>query len=110
MIKNIKSKVVLTLLIAVIVLFLYFSGIGCVYRYFFNIPCPGCGMTRAVLCLLKLDFKGAFEYNYMVYSLPVVYALFLTEGKLFKKRLLNYIIMFLIGTLFLIRYIFILWR
>ena len=106
--KNIKEKLVLTLLIIVIVLFLYFSGIGCIYRYFLNSPCPGCGITRAVICLLKLDFKGAFEYNYMVYSLPVLYLMFLTDGKLFKKKLLNNIIIFLICFLFIIRYIMIL--
>ncbi len=102
------KKIIITLIIAVFIALLYFSGIGCVYRYFFNVPCPGCGMTRAFICLLKFDFKGALEYNFMIYSMPLVYAMFLTDGKLFRKKLLNYIVMFLVGVLFLIRYIFVL--
>ena len=65
-------------------------------------------MKRAIICLLKLDFKGAIEYNFMIYFMPLAYAMFLTDGKLFRKKLLNYIVIFLIGVLFLIRYIFVL--
>lgn len=35
----------------------------CPFRYFLGIPCPGCGMTRALLALLRLDIEGAFYYH-----------------------------------------------
>lgn len=36
---------------------------GCPFRFFLGVPCPGCGMTRAFLSLLRLDFKMAFAYH-----------------------------------------------
>lgn len=35
----------------------------CPFRLFFHIECPGCGMTRALFSLMKLDFKQAFQYH-----------------------------------------------
>lgn len=35
----------------------------CPFYFVFHIPCPGCGMTRAFLRALCLDFKGAFLYH-----------------------------------------------
>ena len=35
----------------------------CPVRRFLHFSCPGCGMTSAVLALLKLDFRSAFENN-----------------------------------------------
>lgn len=59
------------------------SGIGCPVRFFFGIRCPSCGMTRAILALLRLEFQKSLEYNLM--TIPVVFALFLG----FHKRLIR---------------------
>ncbi len=49
---------------AVLALALYLHGIiVCPVRCFFGIPCPGCGMTRALLSALRLDFSAAFAYH-----------------------------------------------
>ncbi len=45
------------------VLFLFVSGIHCFFRFFTGVPCPSCGMTRAFLSLLKLDFYRSFYYH-----------------------------------------------
>ena len=42
---------------------LYLLDIGCVFRLMTGIPCPGCGMTRAWLAALRLDFAAAFAYH-----------------------------------------------
>ena len=35
--------------------------------------CPGCGITRLFLSLLKLDFYQAFRYNPLIFvSLPII--------------------------------------
>ena len=44
-------------------LFLFVSGIHCFFRFFTGVPCPSCGMTRAFLSLLKLDFYRSFYYH-----------------------------------------------
>ena len=47
-----------------------FMNITCPIYAFFDFPCPTCGVTRAILSLLKLDFSGYLEYNAM--ALPMI--------------------------------------
>ena len=35
----------------------------CPIRHVTGIPCPGCGMSRALVCLLRGDWKGYAYYN-----------------------------------------------
>lgn len=44
---------------AVIVLLNLLFGTVCPLRILFGLPCPGCGMTRGFLSLLRLDFASA---------------------------------------------------
>lgn len=39
----------------------------CPLRLITGYPCPGCGITRASFCLLRLDFAGAFSLNPSVF-------------------------------------------
>lgn len=41
----------------------------CPFRMITHIPCPGCGMTRAMLCLGRLDFGKAIHLN--AFSIPL---------------------------------------
>lgn len=36
---------------------------GCLFRWLFGVSCPGCGLTRATLAALRLDFQAAFHYH-----------------------------------------------
>lgn len=51
---------------------------GCPVRRFFGVSCPGCGMMRACLSLIQLDFRAAFAYHPLVFVLvpAVLYILF----------------------------------
>lgn len=40
-------------------------GIPCLFRLVTGFQCPGCGNSRAVLALLRLDLQAAFGYNYL---------------------------------------------
>ena len=84
---------------------LYWTGIGCVWRYFLHINCPGCGMTRAVICALKGDFAGAFSYHFMFWSLPLLVLLIVFDGKLFRRKWMNYALMGVIALGFLVNYL-----
>lgn len=61
--KKYKSEIGLVIALAIYVLFLQISGIHCPIRYLSGISCPGCGMSRACLSALRLDFAMAFYYN-----------------------------------------------
>ena len=44
---------------------------GCPIRLLTGVSCAGCGMTRAWLCALRLDFRQAFYYH-PLFPLPAV--------------------------------------
>jgi len=47
----------------------------CPSMWLFGLPCPACGMTRAALQLLRLNFVQAFNYNPAIFLVPfAVYA------------------------------------
>lgn len=84
-----KEKLLSCLLVAVIVVAMYLFDIPCLFRLWFNITCPGCGMTRAYISLLHLEIRQAFAYNAMFWSAPILLLLYLFDGKLFKRKWLN---------------------
>lgn len=85
--------------------FLYFSGFECRILKYLHIICPGCGMTRAVRALVQLDFVTAFSYHPMVYSMPLVMIYIFTNGRMFKKKIVDDIILICIGAGFVINYV-----
>ncbi|MBR6791065.1 MAG: DUF2752 domain-containing protein [Oscillospiraceae bacterium] len=80
-------KKCLPLLILAAAVFLL--DIGCPIRKLTGFPCPGCGMTRACLAALRLNFAEAFRYH-PLWILPVPLFLLSLRQPLFKnKRLEN---------------------
>ena len=43
--------------------------IPCIFKTYFKIPCPGCGLTRAFREILSLNLLEAFKYN--ILSIPL---------------------------------------
>jgi hypothetical protein len=74
----------------------------------FHVPCPGCGITRAHFAALSLDFKKAFRYHPLFFTvLPLL--LYVPHRKAFRKPLnakTEAWIFFVWLALFLIVYIF----
>lgn len=78
-----QKKYIGRFFLGLLLLVLLFSY-RCPFRLLFGIPCPGCGMTRAFLCLLRLDIRGAFHYHPLF---PLVLLLALWGGfALLHKR------------------------
>lgn len=74
--------------ILAIVLFysvLHLLNIGCPIKYITGISCAGCGMTRAWLCVLRLDFSGAYYFHPLYWLVPFPVMLYLIRNKLTRK-------------------------
>ena len=83
-----KAFVRCTLLLAVFVIYAvlatHFLGHACPINLVFGVPCPGCGLTRAVLLLFRGDFFGAFSMHPLVFALPVIAGLLIAA--IFSER------------------------
>ncbi len=62
-----------------------------------GLPCPGCGMTRALLAAIHLDFPRALAMHPMFWSVPVLLVCFWLDGKLFPRRWMNIAFYVLLG-------------
>lgn len=88
-IKELKNSLLLTALYTAVLLVFWYFEIPCLFKEFLGINCPGCGMSRAVWSVLRLDFAAAFYYHPMVFTLPVLYLYFLFGGRVFNKKWLD---------------------
>lgn len=68
---------------------LFFSNnivIPCIFKLITGFYCPGCGITRAILSILKGDVYQAFRYNSIIFiDIPVIVALLICN-KLYKEN------------------------
>ena len=72
---------------------------GCLIRNRFHIYCPGCGGTRAVEALLRLQLEQSLYYNPVVILLIIVTVCIVIirfieskSGKKHKERMLVYVL------------------
>jgi hypothetical protein len=78
--------------------------VGCVFRRVTGIPCPGCGMTRAHLAALQLDFKTAFFYHPLWFlpvpliGLQILFPEGIFERKSWNQCLIGFLIVVVLGT------------
>lgn len=74
---RIGKRIRLTLFLSSYFLIAYallnYFDITCVFLKLFGVPCPGCGMTRAFLAMLKLDFYSAAKHNIVIFFMPYVF-------------------------------------
>ncbi len=103
---NVKKKLIYTLIYAAIIFMMSVFKIPCIFIRNFGIPCPGCGMTRALKAALVFDFEKAFSYHWMVWTLPIMYIYFIWEGQLFEKKWIDAVIWCIIGAGFLINWLY----
>lgn len=60
--------------------------ITCPIKQLTHMPCPTCGMTRALMALISLDFVGYVRYNAM--SVFIIIAVWLLVHRdFFEKKL-----------------------
>ena len=111
-------KLILSLLIIIIMLifFLYLNKnygfyIPCLFHKLTNLYCPGCGITRSIVSLLKGNISEAFKYNQLVFillpflTIYFIYKIYLyltnSQDKIIKKiPNITWIILLIITILF----------
>ena len=104
-IKELKNKLYLTAFYIAIIILFWCLNIPCIFKHLFNCECPGCGMTRAILSAFEFDFKDAFTFHPMFWSMPILYVYFLLDGKVIGKKFFDVFILSAIFLGFLLNWI-----
>ncbi len=103
--KKLKEALPAICAVALVYGILYFAGIGCPIKYLTGVSCMGCGMTRAYLSLLRLDFASAFRYH-PLFPIPAIAAvLFLFRSRISQKivKVLLFTTIVLFSIIYLLR-------
>jgi len=99
-----KSQILRMALIAIGVALVFVLDYSCPFLYFLDIPCLGCGMSRAWKSFITGDFAGAFGYHRAYWIVPILCLYIWKSGRLFKNKVLNGIIILVILLLFVENY------
>lgn len=86
---TLKKKMCILLAVAAFGVILVILDLGCFYRNTFHIACPGCGMSRALISVLKFNFSDAFYYHPLFPVVPLAVSVFLFYEKLHKALLIT---------------------
>lgn len=107
-----KRAIIITVIAFLNVLILLKLNYKCPWRQSLHIYCAGCGGTRMLKSILKLDFYQAFRYNPLLFTLlliSIIYLIYITVNKLLKKEYYKfkanhlYILLFLTITFMILR-------
>lgn len=104
-IKNFRYKILITVCVLIFAAVLYLLPISCFFLSLTGIPCPGCGMTHALISALRLDFASAFSHHIMFWSVPILYICFLFDGRLFKAKAVNVVLYAIMAAGFAVNWI-----
>lgn len=103
--KKLKEALPAICAVALVYGILYVAGIGCPIKYLTGVSCMGCGMTRAYLSLLRLDFASSFRYH-PLFPIPAIAAvLFLFRSRISQKivKVLLFTTIVLFSIIYLLR-------
>lgn len=65
-----------------LVFFKYKIGIPCLFHEITGLYCPGCGMTRAIISIIELNFYQALRFNMLIFIvIPFVIIYFILKDK-----------------------------
>lgn len=59
-------------------------------------PCPGCGMTRAMFRLLRLDFAGAWQVHPFIYPIGLLFMMFCISRYVLNGKYMNVVKWFML--------------
>ena len=78
--KNIKfGKILILVLLGLSIIFLLIkkfskiTGSICLIRGLTGIPCPSCGMSRAIIAFINGDIINAFRFSIILVTIYIIY-------------------------------------
>ena len=104
-ITQLRGKLLLTAGYFGALLILHWLDAQCIFLSWFHIPCPGCGMSRAFAAALRFDFREAFAYHPMFWSMPILYLYYLIDGGVFRSKKVNTAILVFIAVGFVVQWV-----
>lgn len=63
--------------------------IPCLWKSIFGVQCLGCGLTTAFISLIELDYRKAFESNWLIYIITPFGFYYLTQDYIKFSRKYN---------------------
>lgn len=83
------KKIHLLLIAALCAAAIIIAGIPCQVKALFGVPCPTCGMTRAIRLALGGNFGAAFRMHPLFWLVPAAFAaIFFTKSRRLQKAIL----------------------
>lgn len=74
--KKILRYIIINNSILIIIYLFYINNLRvCLAYNLFHVPCVGCGLTRSIISIFKLDFANSIRYN--ILGIPLVILFFL---------------------------------
>lgn len=89
-IKYFLSILIITTCMMLLIVISNYLNYRCFWEKYFNITCAGCGVTRMILSILKLDYYQAFRYNplfFIFVILFLIYMIYVLICILFDKKI-----------------------
>ena len=96
------------IIIEIVILYLFLNfNIGCIFKKIFGFCCPSCGLTRAFISILNLNFIDAFKYNIIsiplfifiiIFNILLLYDIIFDKNKSYKlmEKVFRYYIIIII--------------
>ncbi len=60
--------------------------LGCPIKRLTGLPCPGCGLTRGCLALMRLDFADALRWHPLAFIVPPLCVMFVLKDTAAGRR------------------------
>ena len=97
--KNIKfGKILILVLLGLSIIFLLIkkfskiTGSICLIRGLTGVPCPSCGMSRAIIAFINGDIINAFKFHPLFWLPFILFVLIVFKRKFFKQIIIGAII------------------
>ncbi len=77
--RALSAHALVAAVLGLVLLLRWLTGVNCIVRRIFGVPCPCCGMTRAALALLRGDLSGSLAAHPML--LPAILGILLVAHR-----------------------------